>query len=357
MNAGTHPVLIMAGGTGGHVFPALAVARELQRRGVPVVWMGTRAGLEARVVPEAGITIDWIDVGGLRGKGLWRRLRAPFMLVHAAWQALGIMRRRRPRSVLGMGGFVAGPGGLVARLSGRRLCIHEQNAVPGLTNRVLARLTRCVMAAFPGSLARASVVGNPVREDIAALPPPQQRMADREGSIRLLVIGGSLGALALNRCVPEALALLAPEIRPQVRHQCGERHVDVTRAAYADAGVSADVTPFIEDMAAAYAWADLVLCRAGALTVSELAAAGCAAILVPYPHAVDDHQTANARFLVDAGAAQLLPQARMDAPALAALLDQHRDRRRLLDMAMAARALARTDAAERVADACLEGMR
>lgn len=346
------PVLIMAGGTGGHVFPALAVADELRARGVPVVWLGTRAGLEARVVPGAGIPVEWISVAGLRGKGVLRLLKAPFMLVRACWQAGRVLRRVRPRVVLGMGGFVTGPGGMMAWLSGRGLCIHEQNAVAGLTNRLLARIAHRVLEAFPGSLPGAELTGNPVRTAIAALPAPQQRFADREGALRLLVLGGSQGARTLNRVVPETLAALAGQGAFEVWHQTGAAHLEAARREYQTRGVAARVEPFIEDMASAYGWADVVVCRAGALTVAELAAAGVGAVLVPYPYAVDDHQTRNARYLVDAGAAVLVPEPELDAARLAAVLGGW-DRGRLADMAGRARALARPDAARRVAEACL----
>jgi UDP-N-acetylglucosamine--N-acetylmuramyl-(pentapeptide) pyrophosphoryl-undecaprenol N-acetylglucosamine transferase len=350
----TQPILIMAGGTGGHVFPALAVADALRARGVEVVWMGTRRGLEARVAPAAGIPIDWVSVSGLRGKSLLKTLLSPFMLMIAFAQAFGIMLARRPRAVLGMGGFVTGPGGLSAWLLRRPLLIHEQNAIPGLTNRLLSRIAREVLEGFPGSLPNGRHVGNPVRADIAALPAPAQRMNGRNGAARLLILGGSLGARALNRLLPAALAKLDPALRPAVRHQAGRSHFDEAPAAYQAAGVTARVEPFIEDMAAAYAWADLVVCRAGALTIAELAAAGIGAILVPYPHAVDDHQTANARYLSDAGAALVHQEAALNADALAALLSGLvGDRARLLSMANAARALARPDAGRIVAERCM----
>ena len=350
------PVLIMAGGTGGHVFPALAVARELMARGVPVVWMGTHQGLEATVVPAAGIPIEWVSVAGLRGKRFGRLLRAPFMLARAGWQALRIVARLRPRAVLGMGGFVTGPGGVAARLLGCPLCIHEQNAIAGMTNRWLARIATRVMTAFPDSFpaGRAQITGNPVRPEIADLPAPTERLAGRSGPLRLLVVGGSLGAQALNETLPAALARLAPEQRPQVRHQVGAHKLEQAQVAYAAAGVEAELMPFIDDMAAAYGWADLVLCRAGALTVSELAAAGIASILVPYPHAVDDHQTHNAGFLVDAGAALLVSQSQLSAERLADMIASlTTDRGRLVQMAEAARRLARPEATREVADVCL----
>lgn len=352
------PVVIMAGGTGGHVFPALAVARELQQRGLPVVWMGTRAGLEAQLVPEAGIPMEWITVSGLRGKGIGRLFRAPFMLVTAVLQAMRVLRRQRPLLVLGMGGFVSGPGGVASRMLGTPLCIQEQNARAGMTNRWLSRIATLVMEAFPGSFpsrVKTVVTGNPVRREIVSLAAPEQRFARREGALRLLVLGGSLGAQALNQMVPQALGQIELTQRPQVRHQAGARNIEDARAAYQAAGVEAELTPFVEDMAAAYGWADIVLCRAGALTVSELAAAGVGAILVPFPHAVDDHQTANARFLQQAGAALLVPQQDLSAQRLVGLLQElvaHKGR--LLEMASAARKLACPEAARRVAELCLQ---
>lgn len=352
------PVVIMAGGTGGHVFPALAVARELQQRGLPVVWMGTRAGMEARLVPEAGIPMEWITVSGLRGKGLGRLFRAPFMLVNAVLQAVRILRRQRPLVVLGMGGFVSGPGGVASRILGTPLCIQEQNARAGMTNRWLSRIAGVVMEAFPGSFparVKTVVTGNPVRREIASLVEPEQRFVQHEGALHLLVLGGSLGAQALNQVVPQALAGLEPAQRPQVRHQAGARNIEDARAAYRAAGVEAELTPFVEDMAAAYGWADIVLCRAGALTVSELAAAGVGAILVPFPHAVDDHQSANARFLQQAGAALLVPQQELSPQRLAGLLQDFVGHKgRLLEMARAARRLACPEAAQRVAELCLQ---
>ncbi len=355
------PMVIMAGGTGGHVFPALAVAEQLRASGVPVVWMGTRVGLEAKLVPQAGIPIEWIGVAGLRGHGVWRRLAAPFMLTQALWQAGGILRRLQPCLVLGMGGFASGPGGLMARLLGIPLVVHEQNALAGLTNRWLSRLANRVLEAFPGSFPpprHALAVGNPVRASIAALPEPAQRFAARSGRLRLLVIGGSQGALALNQLVPAALALLPPAERPDVWHQAGGALQEFTARAYREAGVEVRLQPFIEDMAAAYGWADLVLCRAGAITVAELAAAGVGAVLVPFPYAVDNHQTANARFLERAGAALIAPQADLTAVRLADLWRELLGgRTRLLAMAQAARRLATADAAAQVATVCLEQAR
>jgi UDP-N-acetylglucosamine--N-acetylmuramyl-(pentapeptide) pyrophosphoryl-undecaprenol N-acetylglucosamine transferase len=356
--AAARPVLIMAGGTGGHVFPALAVATELTGLGVPVAWLGTDQGLEARVVPAAGYTLTSIRVSGLRGKGLRRVFFAPFMLVVALVQALRVFLRLRPLAVLGMGGFAAGPGGLVAWLLRRPLLIHEQNSVPGLTNRLLAPLARVVLEGFPGSLPasrRALPVGNPVRASIAALATPETRFAGRGGTLRLLVIGGSLGAQALNRLLPQAIARLPAEQRPQVHHQTGQAEAAGVQQHYRELGCEAQVEAFIEDMAAAYGWADLVVCRSGALTVAELAAAGVGSILVPYPHATDDHQTGNARYLADAGAALLMPQARLSSDWLADTLGRFAGQRdKLLAMARRARELARPDAARRVALLCLE---
>lgn len=351
-------IAVMAGGTGGHVFPALAVAETLREQGMQVFWIGTRRGLESRLVPEHGFPMEWVRIEGLRGKGLVQRLTGPFQLLAALWQARAILRRRRPDLVLGMGGFVSGPGGLAARALGLPLVIHEQNSVPGMTNQWLARLATRVFEAFPGSFPaarRAAVVGNPVRAAIAAVPPPAERCAGRTGRSRLLVVGGSLGARALNETVPAALALIPESERPLVRHQAGERTLDLARAAYAAAGVEAQVTPFIRDMAEAYAWADLVVCRSGALTVAELAAVGVASILVPFPFAVDDHQTGNARYLADAGAARLVSQRDLAPAALAAWLSELlADRAHLLAMAQAARTLAHPEAAARIAAVCRE---
>ncbi len=355
MNA-RYSIVVMAGGTGGHVFPALAIAERLRELGHDVVWMGTRAGLEARVVPAHGLPIEWVTIGGLRGKGMLTLLLAPLKLLRALTQALGIIRRRRPQVVIGLGGFVAGPGGFAAWVLGRPLIIHEQNAIAGMTNRLLARLARRVLEAFPDTFPASGkrlTVGNPVRPEIAALPAPEQRLAERNGRVRLLVLGGSLGALALNRGVPQALALLPPELRPEVRHQAG-RTLDEANKAYASAGLDIQPEAFIEDMATAYAWADLVVCRAGALTVAELAAAGLPAVLVPFPHAADDHQTANADYLVSAGAALLIQERELTpqrfAEALKSLLG---DRSRLRQMAMAARSRAWPQARDRIVDECL----
>ena len=354
------PVLIMAGGTGGHIFPGLAVAECLCAQGVPVVWLGARGGMETRVVPEHQIPLQTIAVGGLRGKSWGTRLLAPLMLLRALLAALHVVRACQPRSVLSMGGYVAGPGGLAAWLLGKPLLVHEQNRVAGFTNRVLAQRARRVLAGFADVLPRAQWVGNPVRASIAQVAEPAQRFATRSGRPRLLVLGGSLGARTLNLALPRALAAMPVAQRPDVVHQCGRRGLDETRAAYAAAGVEAQVVAFIDDMATRYAWADLAVCRAGALTLAELTAVGLGALLVPFPHAVDDHQTRNAQALVTVGAAQLLSEhpdeefpldVKMLTERLESLLDS---RSQLLAMAQAARALAKPDAAQAIARACLE---
>lgn len=349
-------ILIMAGGTGGHVFPALAVAQELSTRGNEIVWMGTRAGLEARLVPQAGYPIEWISITGLRGKGLLSWLTAPLRLLRAFTEALRIVYRQAPQVVIGLGGFASGPGGLAAFVLRKPLVIHEQNAAAGLTNRVLAWMADLVLEAFPNSFPRrqqACCVGNPVRAQILALDPPEQRLAARSGPIRLLVLGGSLGALAINEMVPAALAKLAGNHRPKVWHQAG-RTLDAARSAYAKYDVIGDVQEFIDDMAAAYAWADLVVCRSGALTVAELAAAGLPAVLIPFPHATDDHQSYNGAYLSDRGAAVLIQQRDLNADRLAQTLSELcRDRARLLDMAKAARAAAWPHATNDIVSACV----
>jgi UDP-N-acetylglucosamine--N-acetylmuramyl-(pentapeptide) pyrophosphoryl-undecaprenol N-acetylglucosamine transferase len=352
------PILVMAGGTGGHVYPALAVAHALQQHSREVVWLGTHRGLESRVVPAAGISIEWVNVRGLRRKGFLALVIAPAQLAWALIQSLAVILRRRPAAVLGMGGFVSGPGGVAAWLTRRPLVIHEQNAAAGLTNRLLARLARVVLQAFPGSFSpavRAETVGNPVREDIAAVPAPELRYPGREGPLRLLVLGGSQGALALNQAVPAALALVPQQLRPIVRHQCGSVTIDRAREAYAKAGLDADLVPFIEDMASAYAWADLVVCRAGALTVAELCAVGVPAIFVPYPSAVDDHQTANATPMAEAGAAAMIQEADLSDESLAAELRHWlTSRADLLERAKRARQLARPQALQRITELCLQ---
>lgn len=345
-------VMILAGGTGGHIFPGLAVAHELRSRGVAVGWLGSEGGMETRLVPPQGIEVDTIAIRGVRGKGIATMLAAPFKLLSAVAAARRVLSRRCPRAVVSFGGFAAGPGGLAARLAGIPLFVHEQNRAPGMTNRVLSRMARRVLTGFPGSFAGEQVVGNPVRREIAAVPQPSQRFDGRDGPMRLLVLGGSQGAAALNRAVPIALA--ASPAHWEVRHQCGERMRDDAIASYRDAGVSASVEPFIADMAAAYAWADLVVCRAGALTLAELCAAGVGSLLVPFPQAVDDHQTKNACFLVERGAARLLRQGDDLPIQLTEAMRSLDSREALLPMANAARALARPDAASDVADLLME---
>ena len=343
-------LLVMAGGTGGHVFPGLAVADMLRERGWKVIWMGNPDGMEAKLVPTRGYEMAKVRFAALRGKGLRRKLLLPFNLLSAFWQAWREIRRIRPDVVLGMGGYISFPGGMMAALARCPLVVHEQNSIAGLANRVLAKLANRVVCGFPAALAGGQWVGNPVRAAIAALPPPAERFAGRELPLRLLVLGGSLGAAAINEMVPKGIALIAPEARPFVVHQAGTKHLAQLKANYAEAGVDAQCVDFIEDMAGAYEWADLVLCRAGALTVAELAAAGVASVLVPFPHAVDDHQTANARFLSATGAAILLPQAEMTPESVS--LIRNYTRAQLLQMAERARDMSKADATEAVANAC-----
>jgi UDP-N-acetylglucosamine--N-acetylmuramyl-(pentapeptide) pyrophosphoryl-undecaprenol N-acetylglucosamine transferase len=345
--------MIMAGGTGGHVFPALAVADHLRARGWRVVWLGAPSGMEGRLVPQHGYELAPVRFAGLRGKGLLAKLLLPLNLLVAFWQSLRAIRAHRPDVVLGMGGYIAFPGGMMAALVGRPLAIHEQNSIAGLANRVLAGVADRVLVAFPGALKKSALTGNPVREAIARVAPPAGRFAGRSGPLRVLVVGGSLGAAALNERVPQAIAGLPAGERPHVVHQSGAKHLDALRAAYAAAGVAADLQPFIEDMAQAYAAADVVICRAGAITVAELAAVGVPAILVPFPFAVDDHQTMNARYLADAGAAILVQQRDLSPERLAETL-RGLTRGRLLEMAEKARALGKPDATRAVAEACME---
>ncbi len=345
-------ILIMAGGTGGHVFPGLAVADEMRGRGWQVVWMGAQGGLEARLVPARGYPVAWIRAAALRGKGLAAKLLLPLNLLIGFWQSARAIFRIRPDVVLGMGGYVAFPGGMMASLLARPLAVHEQNAVAGLVNRVLASVADLSLVAFPGALKNAEWTGNPVRAEIAAIAGPALRYAERSGPLRLLVVGGSLGAQALNDAVPKALALIAKEVRPSVLHQAGEKNLEALKGNYRSAGVEGELVAFIDDMARRYAEADLVICRAGAMTIAELSAGGMASVLVPFPYAVDDHQTANARFLADQGAAILLPQPELTPEKLAALL-RSLDRSRLLAMAGAARALGKPEAARMVAERCV----
>ena len=345
-------ILIMAGGTGGHIFPALAVAEKMRERGWRVVWMGNPEGMEARLVPQHGFEMVWVRFGALRGKGILRKLLLPFNLLRGFWQAQKAIRQVQPNVVLGMGGYITFPGGMMAALLGKPLVVHEQNSVAGLANRVLAGVADRIATGFPEVLAKGVWAGNPVRPEIAKMAPPAERFAGRDGALHLLVIGGSLGAQALNEMVPQAMALLGENELPQIVHQAGEKHIEALKANYAAVGVPAHCVSFIEDMAGAYEWADLVVCRSGALTVAELAAAGVASILVPFPHAVDDHQTGNARFLVNVGGAFLLPQGELTPEAIA--LIRNYSRGQLLEMAEKARSLAKPDATEEVANICAE---
>jgi UDP-N-acetylglucosamine--N-acetylmuramyl-(pentapeptide) pyrophosphoryl-undecaprenol N-acetylglucosamine transferase len=348
-------LLVMAGGTGGHIFPGLAVADALREQGWRVVWLGNPDGMEAKLVPGRGYEMAWLRFAALRGKGFVRKLLLPFNLLRGFAQALAELKRIRPDVVLGMGGFVTFPGGMMAALQAIPLVLHEQNSVAGLANRVLAFVADRILSGFPAVLKKGEWVGNPVRAEIAVLPAPTLRYGERSGRgdpLHVLVVGGSLGAAALNETVPQALALLPAGERPEVIHQAGEKHIAALTAIYERTGVRARLVPFIEDMAGAYAWADLVICRAGALTVAELAAAGVASILVPFPHAVDDHQTGNARFLADAGAAILLPQAELTPERLA--LINNMTRAQLQQMAEKARELAKPGATAAVANVCKE---
>lgn len=346
-------ILIMAGGTGGHIFPALAVADVLRERGWNVTWLGAPNSMEAELVPKHGYPLAQVSFGGLRGKGWLRKLALPFNLLRALAQSAAAILRHRPDVVLGMGGYITFPGGLMAWLLRRPLIIHEQNSVAGLSNRALAKLADRVLSGFPSVLPAAEWVGNPVRASIADLPEPALRYAGRTGRLNVLVVGGSLGAQAINECLPPALALLPESERPHVLHQTGKRHFEAVQAAYRQAGVSAEVRPFLDDMAFFYAQTDLMICRAGALTVAELAAAGVASVLVPFPFAVDDHQTGNARFLAEHGAALLLPQPELTAEKLAGWL-RTMTREQACVMADAARQLAKPEAARQVAQICEE---
>ncbi|HET9122443.1 MAG TPA: undecaprenyldiphospho-muramoylpentapeptide beta-N-acetylglucosaminyltransferase [Acidiferrobacteraceae bacterium] len=353
--------LILAGGTGGHVFPALAVARALSQNAFEVVWVGTRKGIEARVVPAAGFPIEWITIQGLRRGSLLDWIRLPFRLAYAMWQAFRIIRRVRPHVALAMGGFASGPSALVAAMLRVPLVIHEQNATAGFTNRWLALVADEVLCGFPNAFGRlpgSKQVGNPVRPEIFALPHPDTRGIAAGRPLRLLVVGGSQGAAVFNKTVPEAVALMAPALRPEVWHQTGRLQAVQTENAYRHIPMEAHVTPFIEDMAAAYAWADIVVCRAGAMTIAELSAAGIAAVLVPFPRAADDHQTANARFLADRDAAVLLPQDQCTPQRLAELLQGFSQNPQALErMARQARACGAPDATARVAQYCVEAAR
>jgi len=353
----TGTVMITTGGTGGHVFPGLAVGARLIAKGWRVFWLGTREGMEAKLVPAHGVDFEAIRFTGVRGKGFLRLLLGPFALLAAFAQSVRVIRRRAPDVVLGLGGFASFPGALMGVACSKPLVIHDANAVAGLANRILAYGADRILLGFPDALAgrhaaKTEWVGNPIREDIVALPPPEERFAGRRGPLQILVLGGSLGAAALNDCMPKALALLPAAERPAVTHQAGAAHIETLRGAYAASGVVAECLPFVDDMARRYATADLVICRSGGLTVAELAAVGVGALLVPLPGAIADEQTHNARFLVDAGAAVLLPQSELSAPRLANFL-RGCSRERLLAMARAARQVARADATERVAEACI----
>jgi UDP-N-acetylglucosamine--N-acetylmuramyl-(pentapeptide) pyrophosphoryl-undecaprenol N-acetylglucosamine transferase len=343
-------ILIMAGGTGGHIFPGLAVAQQMRAAGWDVVWMGARGGMEERLVPRHGYRTAWIRARAARGKGLLQKLLLPANLLYSFWESARYIRRLKPDVVLGLGGYVAFPGGMMASLLDRPLALHEQNAIAGLANRVLAQVSDRVMVAFPDALKRAEWTGNPVRSEIAAIDPPENRFQGRKGPMRLLVVGGSLGAQALNEAVPKAISLL--QDKPIVVHQAGEKHLETLKANYAAAAVHGELVAFIEDMARRYAEADLAVCRAGAVTIAELSAGGMASILVPFPHAVDDHQTANARFLADRGAAILIQQRDLSPQKLAELI-RTLDRTKLLEMARKARALGKPDAARVVAERCM----
>jgi UDP-N-acetylglucosamine--N-acetylmuramyl-(pentapeptide) pyrophosphoryl-undecaprenol N-acetylglucosamine transferase len=356
-------VLIMAGGTGGHIFPALSIAEHLRERGYYIEWLGTEKGLEVQVLQDTGIPLNFLSVTGLRGKGVTGLLLAPFMLIRAVWQALAVLRKVKPCCVLGMGGYVTGPGGVATRLIGRKLVIHEQNAIAGFSNRMLAMIAVKVMQAFPGTFSLRTnsllTTGNPIRKEIQAIAAPDQRLAGRSGPLRILILGGSLGAVAINKIIPEMLARFTPELRPRVVHQTGNKNLEETIGWYQQRNLMTDhncqVLPFIDDMAAAYTDADLVICRAGATTVCELAVTGVAAILIPFPYAVDDHQTMNASWLSEAGAAILVQQRDLDVGKLyQQVRDLTENRAELLSMANAARSLAQPDATEKVASVCME---
>lgn len=352
----TRPVLIMAGGTGGHVFPALAVAEKLKEKNIPVVWLGTKKGIESTLVVNAGIKIRWLSVAGLRGKSKLSLLLAPIKLVRACLQAMWVLITERPLVVLGMGGFVSGPGGLMSVLFRKPLLIHEQNAIPGLTNRLLAKMANTVIESFPNSFdisKPVQLVGNPVRNNIVNIEQPDKRLQGRDESLNLLVVGGSLGAAVLNQTVPEMLSLIGTKKALNVWHQTGKKNLEDTLNYYKEHQVDAKIEAFIDDMAEAYQWADVVICRAGAMTVSELAMAGVASVLVPYPYAVDDHQTANARFLADKEAAVLLPQEQMSAERLKTIILKF-NREKILQMSEAAKNVSKPEAANKVAELCMQ---
>jgi len=353
----TYPIktlMVMAGGTGGHVYPAMAVADHLKSKGWNIVWLCTEGGMENRLIAGKDYQKATITMRGVRGKGLLGWLLLPVKLSIALTQSYKAIQKFQPNLVLGMGGFAAFPGGLMANALNKPLVIHEQNSVAGLTNKTLAYFAKKVLAAFPAAFgSKAVLVGNPVREVIAQIAPPETRLKTRTGALRLLVVGGSLGAQALNDVLPKALAEIQMDSRPQVVHQAGEKHIATLQANYQAAGVQAEAIAFIDDMAAMYAWADIVICRAGALTIAELSAAGVASVLVPFPYAVDDHQTSNAHYLSDAGAAILIPQAEFTATKVAVLL-QDLTREQCLNMAIKARSLGKPEASATVATICME---
>ncbi|MGH8106837.1 MAG: undecaprenyldiphospho-muramoylpentapeptide beta-N-acetylglucosaminyltransferase, partial [Arenimonas sp.] len=341
------PVMILAGGTGGHIFPGLAVANELRARGVPVIWLGSDGGMETRLVPQHQIAIETIAVRGLRGKGVMGILSAPFVILRSVFQAIGKVRKHKPRAVLSFGGFAAGPAGIAAWFTRTPLIVHEANRAPGFTNRVLAKVADRVLCGFPDSFNNIpnDVVGNPVRPEIAAVPAPEQRLANRRGAIRLLVLGGSQGARAINSAVPNVTASLKGVVEFEIRHQCGEKLLADAKQAYEAAGVTATIEAFIQDMASAYAWADIVIGRAGALTIAELCAAGVGSILIPFPGAVDDHQARNAQYLKECGAGDWLRQTETLEHDLKQLLGEFcEDRNFLMQLAVAARKAALPDA-------------
>lgn len=353
-------VMIMAGGTGGHVFPALAVADKLRSKNVKVSWLGTRRGIESELVPANNIELNYLSIEGIRGRGFAALLKAPLLLLRSISQALGVLSAFKPVVVLGMGGFASGPGAVAAKLKGIPVVIHEQNSVAGTTNKLSAIIAARVMQGFPDTLPKGEWCGNPVRPEIADLAPPQERLAAHDGGPRLLVLGGSRGALAINNLLPLALSQIDTKQRPQVLHQTGKAHWQSACDQYRQQGLNItdkqlQVVPFIDDMAAAYDWADFVICRSGALTVAELTSAGLGAVLIPFPHAIDDHQTKNGEWLVVQGAATLFQQSDLTAEKLAEQISHFCDSPKLrLDMAMRARELAQSDAAQRVADVCLE---
>jgi UDP-N-acetylglucosamine--N-acetylmuramyl-(pentapeptide) pyrophosphoryl-undecaprenol N-acetylglucosamine transferase len=343
--------LVMAGGTGGHIFPGLAVAEALRTRGWRVHWLGGPDSMESQLVPPRGFPLETVDFGGVRGKGLVTLALLPLRILRAFWQSIGVVRRVQPQVVVGLGGYITFPGGMMSVLLGKPLVLHEQNSVAGMANRVLAGVADRVYSAFPGVMKKGEWIGNPLREPFLKQPPPAQRFAGRSGPLKVLVVGGSLGAKALNEIVPKALALLPGGERPHVLHQSGAKQIDELRANYAAAGVEAELTPFIDDTASAFAEADLVVCRAGASTVTELAAVGAAALFVPFPAAVDDHQTTNAKFLVDAGGGWLVQQRDLTAEGLAAMLRTMK-REDLLARAIAAKKMEKTEATEQMVAAC-----